>query len=683
MYLDERSNKLLKEVLANPDTSNVQLEKKYRLTRRQVSYSFQKINEWLKGNNYPAINRTNGGKFVISPIIMELFAPSDTSAHKKYIASETERAQLISLLLMSGEAELSLIHFTSLLDVSKNTILRDLKNVQKLVDPFQVKVSYSRTNGYELLGSEWNIRKALLEVLTFILSMYNGKALIEEYMGIADQELEGIKKQMEEVERTLNSRFIDERMEILPYIIAAIFKRIRNGKMIEENGQIDYDSLSDTKEYKATEILIKDGCILPKSERLFITIQLLTSKIVSSSLLTDEKLPKLAAALASSLDRFEKNACIVLKDKEKLLNKLLLHMKPAYYRIKHQLTMEYELIEKVKNEFDALHFIVKDSFYPLEDFIGSDIAEGEWMFITVLIGGYLISSGENIQYKKRAIVLCPNGVSISKLMESTLKDLFPEFYFYHALSIREFHQLKLEPDIIFSPVPVQTNKRLFIVERFLTDYEKVQLRQRVLKEIYGLNANIIDIDQLLSTIEQFATIKERDQLKHALQEQITAVGFKEKVTERSVQAPSLASILTENMIVVKKNISSWQEAIQAASKPLLDSGKITSDYVEEMIKQYPTLKPHIVLRNVIALPHASPEFGVNEFGMSLLKLEEGLDFQEGNIVHFIIVLAATDKSKHLTALRQLIKISQNKEEVLHWRSCNTAGELYQAIQRYG
>ncbi|WP_182104575.1 BglG family transcription antiterminator, partial [Niallia taxi] len=279
MYLDERSNKLLKEVLANPDTSNVQLEKKYRLTRRQVSYSFQKINEWLKGNNYPAISRTNGGKFVISPIIMELFAPSDTSAHKKYIASETERAQLISLLLMSGEAELSLIHFTSLLDVSKNTILRDLKNVQKLVDPFQVKVSYSRTNGYELLGSEWNIRKVLLEVLSFILSMYNGKALIEEYMGIADQELEGIKKQMEEVERTLNSRFIDERMEILPYIIAAIFKRIRNGKMIEENGQIDYDSLSDTKEYKATEILIKEGCILPKSERLFITIQLLTSKI--------------------------------------------------------------------------------------------------------------------------------------------------------------------------------------------------------------------------------------------------------------------------------------------------------------------------------------------------------------------------------------------------------------------
>ena len=55
MYLDERSNILLKEVLSNPDTSNIKLEKKFHLSRRQVSYSFQKINDWLESNNYPAI----------------------------------------------------------------------------------------------------------------------------------------------------------------------------------------------------------------------------------------------------------------------------------------------------------------------------------------------------------------------------------------------------------------------------------------------------------------------------------------------------------------------------------------------------------------------------------------------------------------------------------------------------
>ena len=53
MYLDERSNQLLQEILGNPETSNVQLEEKFRLTRRQIRYSISKINDFLEANNYP------------------------------------------------------------------------------------------------------------------------------------------------------------------------------------------------------------------------------------------------------------------------------------------------------------------------------------------------------------------------------------------------------------------------------------------------------------------------------------------------------------------------------------------------------------------------------------------------------------------------------------------------------
>lgn len=48
MYLDERSNSLLKELLRHPDTSSTNLQAKFGLTRRQVDYSFQKINNWLE-----------------------------------------------------------------------------------------------------------------------------------------------------------------------------------------------------------------------------------------------------------------------------------------------------------------------------------------------------------------------------------------------------------------------------------------------------------------------------------------------------------------------------------------------------------------------------------------------------------------------------------------------------------
>lgn len=58
MYLDNRSKTLFQEVIKNPNITNKQLEVKYKLSRYQISYSFQKVNEWLKWKNYPEVKRS-------------------------------------------------------------------------------------------------------------------------------------------------------------------------------------------------------------------------------------------------------------------------------------------------------------------------------------------------------------------------------------------------------------------------------------------------------------------------------------------------------------------------------------------------------------------------------------------------------------------------------------------------
>ncbi|MCB5236195.1 MULTISPECIES: BglG family transcription antiterminator [Niallia] len=683
MYLDERSNILLKEVLSNPDTSNIKLEKKFHLSRRQVSYSFQKINDWLESNNYPAIKRTNGGKFIISPVIMELFAEkTDEQADKHYIPSETERAQFILLYIISSDDELSLLHFTSALGVSKNTILRDMKTVQQMIEPYELEVSYSRMKGYELKGKEWNVRKLLVEVLENILSIYNGEIYIQKFINVPKDNLITIKERLAEVECSLNLQFIDERINLLPYILAVILKRIQKGKVIQDFYHIDYRSLSDTKEFIAAEILIKDIKHIPKEEHLFMTLQLLTSKILSAQFLADHQIPELTKALETFLHTFEYKACIAFKDKAALLERLVLHMKPAYYRMKYNLSTNYTMMEKVSEEFETIHFIVKDSIAPVEEYIGCPIPESELMFITIFVGGHLISSGETIQKKKKAVVVCPNGVSISRLMESTLRELFPEFYFHQALSIREFHQLNYQVDIIFSPVPLQTDTKQFVINRILSDFEKVQLRQRVLREIFDLNTNVINIEQLMGKIEKYASIKDKESLRDALQEHFTITTTSETQEPMTKTDLSLASLLTPEMITVVQSVEDWQQGIQIAAGQLLKNGSITENYVEEMLKQYPAMVQHIVLRNVIAIPHADPEAGVNRVGMSLLKIEDGIPFNEKVRVHFIVVLASTDKHKHLYALRQLMSISKNGEEISNLKISKNPEQLYEIIKKY-
>ena len=678
MHLDERSNLILKRVVSNPGISNSELERKYHLSRRQISYSFTKINDWLKSNNYPKIQRTNGGKFIIDPLLMELFAEKVEHSAGSYIPSEKERAQLVLLMLLSSEEELSLLHFSSSLSVSKNTVLRDMKYTQRIVNGYHLEIIYSRMHGYDIVGSEWNKRKLLIEVLRTVYDMYQGETYIQAYTGISREEIQRLKEQMEKVEKRLALQFIDQKIKLLPYTIAILLKRIKKGNLIKDSYHIDYEELSDTKEFEAAEILIEDAACIPKEERLFITLQLLTSNVLSSQFLRDEETLELKSSLKKSLALFEKKACITFKEKEKLLQKLVLHMKPAYYRIKYQLTTNYSIIEKVSEEFEAIHYIVKDSLKPFETYIGCPIPESEVMFITVFIGGHLINSGETIQLKKRAVVVCPNGVSISHLMEHTLRDLFPEFYFYEALSIREFDQSKAEFDMVFSPVPVQTSKHLFIVEQFISDFQKLQLRQRVIQTIFGLNTSVVNIEQLISVIEKYAKVEQKSQLQKALQDYFSLQILNE--TSKN-QEYSLADLITPETIVLRDQVESWKEAISIAAAPLLHKGVITEAYIDKMQEQYPSMSPHIVLRLNVAIPHASPEDGVQAVGMSLLKLKEGLLCGEQK-VHFIVVIAAIDKKKHLNAMLQLMKLAEMNGVINEMKQLNEKYKIYEIIKTH-
>ncbi|NER44126.1 BglG family transcription antiterminator [Bacillus megaterium NBRC 15308 = ATCC 14581] len=678
MHLDERSNLILKRVVSNPGISNAELERKYHLSRRQISYSFTKINDWLKSNNYPKIQRTNGGKFIIDPLLMELFAEKVEHSAGSYIPSEKKRAQLVLLMLLGSEEELSLLHFSSSLSVSKNTVLRDMKYTQKIVNGYHLEIIYSRMHGYDIVGSEWNKRKLLIEVLRTVYDMYQGETYIQAYTGISREEIQRLKEQMEKVEKRLALQFIDQKIKLLPYTIAILLKRIKKGNLIKDSYHIDYEELSDTKEFEAAEILIEDAACIPKEERLFITLQLLTSNVLSSQFLREEETLELKSSLKNSLALFEKKACITFKEKEKLLQKLVLHMKPAYYRIKYQLTTNYSIIEKVSEEFEAIHYIVKDSLKPFETYIGCSIPESEVMFITVFIGGHLINSGETIQLKKRAVVVCPNGVSISHLMEHTLRDLFPEFYFYEALSIREFEQSKAEFDMVFSPVTVQTSKHLFIVEQFISDFQKLQLRQRVIQTIFGLNTSVVNIEQLISVIEKYAKVEQKSQLQKALQDYFSLQILNETSEN---QEYSLADLITPETIVLRDQVESWKEAISIAAAPLLHKGVITEAYIDKMQEQYPSMSPHIVLRLNVAIPHASPEDGVQAVGMSLLKLKEGLLCGEQK-VHFIVVIAAIDKKKHLNAMLQLMKLAEMNGVINEMKQLNEKYKIYEIIKTH-
>lgn len=685
MYLDERSNQLLEEVLRNPSITNKKLQENFSLSRRQVDYSFQKINNWLKDQGKKQIQKVNG-QYRIDSSNLELFEiKQEATQFDSYIPSEKERSYLITLLILLRNEELSLNHFIYDLEVSKNTILQDMKAVQKIVSHFDLKVIYTRSKGYHFEGNEWNKRSVMLESIKYILHSFGGEIFLQKFMKISRERITSLQKLIMRIEDQLGLTFVDLDMNILPYSFEGIFKRIALGKMINTNFLIDFNELSDTREYEAIKILIafEDKTMISKDERLYITLQLLTSKVVNKSTLNGEEIPRLKNVLRECLIQFEKKSVVYLVDKEGLLEKLFAHFKPAYYRIKYNLTTDYGILDKIGKEFDVLHYIVKQSIGPLREYLNSDIPEKESMFITLFIGGHIIDSQEIIatSSKLKAVVVCPNGLSVSKLMKQTLDQIFPEIYFYSALSIREFNQNKLNYDLVFSATPVETSKKLFIVNQMMDHDEKIALRKRVINEGFLLEMPSLNIDVLMRTINKFCDIKDENGLIESLKglvqaEQVTNKRIRPPETKKEIQ---LDDLLNSEMIQRVKSVSDWHEAIELASKPLIEKNIITMNYIEEMKKQFPTISEYIILQRTIAIPHAEVEKGVKKIGMSMIYIEEGVPTVNDTLIYFVVVIAAIDKKTHFTSLLQLMELAGNQEQLDKLKNAKSHLEMYKII----
>lgn len=146
----------------------------------------------------------------------------------------------------------------------------------------------------------------------------------------------------------------------------------------------------------------------------------------------------------------------------------------------------------------------------------------------------------------------------------------------------------------------------------------------------------------------------------------------------------LKKLLTERMIRFSQEELGWKEAIQTAAAPLLEAQHISEEYVRAMIQNIEAFGPYVIIGPGIAIPHARPEQGVYQVGMSLLKLEQPTYFldKEEHKIQLIICLAATDATSHLKALAQLTRLLSNPSALRVLQTANRKEDILSLIEKY-
>ena len=132
-------------------------------------------------------------------------------------------------------------------------------------------------------------------------------------------------------------------------------------------------------------------------------------------------------------------------------------------------------------------------------------------------------------------------------------------------------------------------------------------------------------------------------------------------------------------ITLKEKVPDWRQAIRTAAQKLLEKEYIEDKYIGKMIENVEKLGPYIILSDDVAMPHSRPEDGVKKTGISLLKLDEGVDFGENSSIRLIFILAAKDSNSHIDMIIELVNMLQDDEKLNRILNSKTENEILENL----
>lgn len=686
MVVDKAIHQILATIIHNPTITGIELEGQFGLTRKQLSYRLKKVNDFLESNHLEPIKRFKTGKLSVPKMVLETFRDGDDAMKTgRYIYSEDERCNLIMFLLLMRTERQSLIHLSSALTVSQNTIINDIKKVQHSIDAYYLQVNYDRENGYRIIGSEINKRYLLLNIIRKIIVMPIAEKIFFDNSCITMGQLEQVGHVFSDIEKKLKILFTDEQLQELIYFICFVLQRIDAGKMIKELPD-NYAEAENSRDFHLMQKLIEKFGIHERNEQIFLTVLVQSSNIQTIA----DKYFHLDAILLESavavINNFEQISCVTFKDKNELIERIYQHWKPAYYRIRYHLANINSVYDIVLQDFGHLHEIVRLAIAPFERLLHCKMPDEEVSFITVLFGGWLTREGmiNQIKTKKIAIVVCENSATVSTYLYLTLQVLLPELHFATAMSKREFEKYNRYYDIVFSTSHLLTDKILFVVNPSLSHFHKNAFRNQVIGTLQGVDPSIIQVEELIHLIEKHANVVD----KKALQKELTEYLYNDSDSDHAIRisqlsVPSLAELLPiEHIHILADANITWQNAIACAAEPLLDKQLIELYYLERMIDKIQTEQPYIMLVEGLIIAHAGIEDGANHACMSLLKLPQKIDIFGYLQADLIIVLATNNPQKHLKALAQLNEFLEFHQGAERIRAADDSEQIYALFSHY-
>ena len=159
---------------------------------------------------------------------------------------------------------------------------------------------------------------------------------------------------------------------------------------------------------------------------------ILTSNIFESKTTqnydSDQELRKL---ISQMVENFQNQTLILIDDREDFERRILSHLRPACFRIRYNLSLGvYSIDSLIKDSNHAILIdLMKELIIPIENWLNKAFPNDELDLLSYYFGYQLSNHNKLNKQRQRAVVVCTNGVMVSKLVRANMEKLFPEIHF--------------------------------------------------------------------------------------------------------------------------------------------------------------------------------------------------------------------------------------------------------------
>ncbi|HBF4441972.1 TPA: transcription antiterminator [Clostridioides difficile] len=620
--MKERAKKILDFIIKNNNVTSQELQEKFNVSKRTIYYDILAINKQLgKSGNIKNVKH----KFIFEGNLCD--ARKIISAEEdKFLDSDYRKTFILNKILL-GE-KISIEKLTNEMLLSKNTVVQTITDVKKYLQTMGLRLEYK--GKYKIIGDEYVIRELFL-------------IIVQENV----LEINSISKEVSSFDTKGHIKLTDYSLLNLTKFVEFLNKRIRDGKTL-----YSYKYLNEAKKISyfsnCKELLCEEA---NENEQAYICTYISSLPSLNSEVKEDvveEYVDKL-------IDKFEVNTAIKLESKHEFKKNILRHLHSSYNRIRFKFPIRNPMLDETKYKHESLYKIIKSIIENEEEFpVFEGIREEEIGFIAAYFGGYLRGSRDNGLRRNKVLLVCPNGLMVSKSLEIQLYKYIPTIEIVGIVSIKQLKEVNVYYDYIITTIDIQNVNNVIVVNPLLTSSD-VQLLTNKLISVKE-NEKYFNLELIIQAIRKNGVINNEEALKADL------LNIIHKIDEGEMYQPMLKELINAERVNIIKSVRDWKEAIKIASKPLLEDNSIEELYIENMIKSVEKYGPYIVLADRFALPHASSKEGVNKLAMSLLIVEDEVDLL-GKPVNIFMVLAAVDNTTHIRALASLSEMMYEEENV--------------------